>query len=84
MTPAKPVRVTKQRGRVVREVAAHGSKSERAAVFLETNRGRLVLRRKGGPAFGDADLERYVGRQVECDGFLVGDTLLAERIEAVE
>lgn len=84
MTPGKPLRVTNQRGRVVREPHARGSKSERVAVFLETNRGRLVLRRKGGPAFGDADLGRYVGRQVECDGFVVGDTLLAERIEVVE
>lgn len=83
MTPAKPVRVENERGRVTHGEYATGSKSEQRAVFLETARGRLVLRHKTGPAFGDTSLERLVGTQVECDGFLVGDTLLAERITPV-
>jgi len=40
-----------------------------------------VLRRKDGPSFGDRSLEKYVGKRVKCDGFIVGYTLLAERIE---
>ena len=42
------------------------------------------LRRKRGPAFGDSGLTQYVGHEVECDGFLVGKTFLAERIEIVD
>jgi hypothetical protein len=49
-------------------------------VWLETADRRLVLRRKDGPTFGDQALNKYVGKRVECDGFLVGYTLLAERI----
>ena len=43
-----------------------------------------MLRRKGGPAFGDAALERYVGKRVTCSGFIVGYTLLADSIEVVD
>jgi hypothetical protein len=42
-----------------------------------------VLRRKGGPAFDDRSLEKYFGKRVKCGGFIVGYTLLAERIEVV-
>ena len=52
-------------------------------VKLEKRIARYVLRRKTGPVFGDTELTRYVGHEVECDGFMVGTTLLAERIEVV-
>ncbi|MBL8906298.1 MAG: hypothetical protein JNM20_06445 [Rhizobiales bacterium] len=67
-------------GRVVRAPFGAGSKSEHDAVWLETGEGRLVLRHKGGPAFDDKALAKYVGKQVSCDGFIVGHTLLAEKI----
>jgi len=57
-----------------------GSKSEREAVFLDSDRGRFLLRRKTGPAFGDTEFDRYVGTQVECSGFLIGSTLLVDTI----
>ena len=60
-----------------------GSKSERTAIWLATPDRRLVLRRKGGPTFDDRTLETYVGKRVKCDGFIVGYTLLAERIEVI-
>lgn len=78
--PSQPAPVKKLQGTVTRGEYAKGSKSERVTVFLETTHGRFVLRRKGGPVFADVKLERFVGRLVECDGFLVGTTLLAERI----
>jgi hypothetical protein len=53
-------------------------------VFLETAEARYILRRKTGPVFGDTELTRYVGHEVECDGFVVGTTLLAERIGVVK
>jgi hypothetical protein len=76
--------VTAVHGRVTRGEYGKGSKSEREAVFLETPEARYVLRRKTGPVFGDTELTRYVGHEIKCDGFVVGTTLLAERIEVVK
>lgn len=79
-----PRRVTALHGRVTLATYGKGSKSEREAVFIETPDARYVLRRKTGPVFGDTELARYVGHEIECDGFVVGTALLAERIEVVE
>jgi len=76
-----PQRVDGLTGAVVRGPFGAGSKSEREAVWLETADRRLVLRRKDGPTFDDRALEKYVGKRVKCDGFIVGYSLLAERIE---
>ncbi|MET0785730.1 MAG: hypothetical protein ABWY25_03415 [Paenisporosarcina sp.] len=84
MSSTQPARVTSLRGRVTTGLHAKGSKSEHEAIFIETANGRYVLRRKKGPAFGDPELRQYVGHEVECDGFLIGMTLLAERIEVVD
>lgn len=84
MTGPRPERVEKLRGRVTKGPYATGSKSERQAVFIETEDARYILRRKSGPIFADAKLKRFVGHTVECDGFFVGTTLLAEKIELVE
>lgn len=84
MSPTPPVRVTALHGRVTRGAYGKGSKSQREAVFIETAEVRYVLRRKTGPVFGDMELMGYVGHVVECDGFVVGTTLLAERIKMVE
>jgi hypothetical protein len=82
--PSQPVRVTNLRGRVTRGPYAAGSKSEREAVFIETADARYLLRRKSGPVFADAELERYVGHAVVCDGFVLGTALLADSIEEVQ
>jgi len=84
MADPRPERVEKLRGRVSKGRYAKGSKSDRQAVFLETETGRFVLRRKAGPVFGDAMLERFVGHTVECDGFILETTLLAGKITLVE
>ena len=76
-----PQRIEGLTGAVVRGPFGTGSKSERDAVWLETADGRFVLRRKEGPSFDDPELEKYVGKRVKCDGFIVGYMLLAERIE---
>jgi hypothetical protein len=76
-----PQRVEVLTGAVARGPFGTGSKSEREAVWLETSMGRFVLRRKNGPTFGDRALDKYVGKRVKCDGFIVGYMLLAERIE---
>ncbi len=79
-SPSAPVRVAALRGKVFRGPYAAGSKSEREAIFVETPKGRFLLRRKTGPVMGDPELERFVGHEVECRGFVVGTTLLAEEI----
>ncbi|WP_119421672.1 hypothetical protein [Desertibaculum subflavum] len=68
-------------GKVSRGPFGSGSKSERMTIWLETPEGRFVLRRKGGPTFGDRALDKYVGMRVSCDGFIADYMLLAERIE---
>jgi hypothetical protein len=78
-----PRRIDGLTGRVVREAFGTGSESEREAVWLETAEGRFVLRRKEGPSFDDRALDKYVGKQVKCWGFIVGYTLLAERIKVL-
>jgi hypothetical protein len=70
-------------GTVVRAPFGTGSKSEREAIWLDTGEQRLVLRRKDGPTFDDPALDKYVGKRVTCDGFIVGYSLLAERIKPV-
>jgi hypothetical protein len=84
MSPPRPLRVTALRGRITQGLYGKGTKSERKALFFKTADNRYVFRRKRGPAFGDTELKKYIGRDVECDGFLIGSTLLAERIEIVE
>lgn len=84
MSSTPPRQVTALHGRVTRDAYGKGSKSERETVFLETPDARYVLRRKTGPVFGDIELAQYVGHEIECDGFVVGTTLLAERIEMVK
>jgi hypothetical protein len=78
-----PQGVSGLEGVVVRAPFGTGSKSEREAVWLETAEGRFVLRRKEGPTYDDRALDKYVGQRVKCDGFIVGYTLLAERIQLV-
>ena len=84
MSSVPPQKVTALHGRVALGGYGKGSKSEREAVFIETPDARYILRRKSGPVFGDAELAQYSGHNVECDGFLVVTTLLADRIEVVE
>lgn len=84
MSAASPIRVTAVRGRVTRGEYGKGSKSEREAVFIEIAQGDFLLRRKGGPAFADPYLDQFVSHEVECDGFLVATTLIADRIEIAD
>ncbi len=84
MDPSVPVPVKQLRGQVTRDTYGKGSKSERVAIFLETATKRYVLRRKTGPAYADKMLDKYVGRTVTCDGFLLGTTLLAETIRVTD
>ena len=64
-------------GSVLRKVVAEGSKSEHAAVVLQTDDGgEFRLRRIGANAFQDDQLEALVGRRIRAAGDLAGVTLL--------
>lgn len=84
MDSSDPVPIKRLRGQVTRGPYGKGSKSERDAVFVDTGARRYILRRKAGPAFADKQLDKYVGRMVICDGFLMGTTLLADTIDIVD
>ena len=63
-------------GSVVKRPFGVGSKSERDAILLVTRDKEYVLRRQGGNAFYDAELEQLVGKRVQCKGIVTGYTLL--------
>ncbi len=79
-----PQKVTGLSGHVVQDDYGSGSKSAHSALFIQTAAGRLLLRRKTGPAMGDDALLQFLGKQVQCDGFIVGNSLLAESIKVVD
>jgi len=67
------------RGKVVKRAFAVGSKSEREAVMLTTAAGDYVLRRAGGNAFQDPELDALVGQTIAAEGELHGYTLLMKQ-----
>ena len=69
-------------GRVLRGRIAEGSKSEREAVLIDLPQGRYVLRRRDGNAFSDPELDRLVGSEVEGEGNIAGQTMIATEITA--
>jgi len=71
------------RGNVVRQRTGAGSKSEHQAVVLLTPDGELKLRRPGGNPFHDAELEKLVGREIDCDGEVHQGQLLLTRWDVV-
>jgi hypothetical protein len=72
----KPVKV---RGAVTKSLVAQGSKSEHDAVMLTTKGGKsYILRRRGGPAFVDPEVERLVGSSIAVKGLAVNGTLLMQ------
>jgi hypothetical protein len=71
------------RGKVVRKTVAIGSKSEHAAVVLVTADAEYVLRRSGGNAFADPELDALVGETIRASGTLHGYTFLVDSWERV-
>ena len=63
-------------GRVIKEIFAEGSKSERPAVILDTGKKRYVLRRVGGNPFEDSTLNKLVGKDITATGDVTGYTLM--------
>lgn len=84
MSSSVPERVTALVGTVTRAPFAKGSKSEQQGIWLHAGERRLLLRRKGGTSFGDVQLERYIGKTVRCDGFILDYLLVAESIVVLD
>ena len=61
-------------GSVIRKCFGAGSK---------TDSEEYVLRRKGGLAYGDPELEELVGKHLRCTGTLAGYTFLMSDYEEV-
>ena len=63
-------------GHVIVKRMSPGSKSDRDAVVLDTGGEQLVLRRFGGNAFGDPELDKLVGHRIRGVGKRTGYTLI--------
>jgi len=63
------------KGRVIREVVAKGSKSERPAIILDTGKKQYVLRRPGENPYSDPTLDALVGKDISATGNVNGNTL---------
>jgi hypothetical protein len=72
------------RGRVVKKPFGVGSKSEHDAVMLVTDSGEYVLRRLGGNAFRDPELDQLVGKSIAAEGILHGYTFIMSSWEESE
>jgi len=59
-------------GRVERKPFGTGSKSERSAIYLVCKEGEYLLRRPGGNAYQDPEIEALVGKLICCKGQVVG------------
>lgn len=70
-------------GTVERRTVAAGSKSEREAVVLSTPSGELVLRRQGGHAFADPELDALVGKRIRAQGSEHAQALIMEAWEEI-
>lgn len=67
-------------GWVGRDTYAAGSKSEHPALMLTTDDGsRYLLRRLGGPAYADPELDPLAGHRVLVTGVIHRDVFLLVR-----
>ena len=62
-------------GKVAMRPFAVGSKSERAAVWLDTAGGSFILRRQGANPLYDPELETLVGKTIKARGEVSDRTL---------
>jgi hypothetical protein len=63
------------KGRVIKDVVAKGSKSERSAVVLDTGKEQYVLRRPGENPYSDPALDDLIGKNISATGNVNGNTL---------
>jgi hypothetical protein len=71
-------------GTVAKRRIARGSKSDHVATLLKTADGEFVLRIAGGNPFGDARLERLIGKKIRCQGEVRDYTLIISKWHEVK
>ncbi|MCE9660802.1 MAG: hypothetical protein K8R60_19915 [Burkholderiales bacterium] len=76
-------KATRLEGRVVVKRINPGSKSDHEAAVLVCARGEFKLRRKGGPPFGDAELERLAGKRIRGVGLVSAGQFIVDSYEVV-
>ena len=70
---------TELKGTVARARIAPGSKSDHVGVILRADDGNeYVLRRSGGNAFRDEELEKLVGKAITGTGLTTGRTFIMD------
>lgn len=69
---------------VVKRLFSPGSKSEHLAVMLDTGEERFRLRFHGGDSFFDPELEKLVGRRIECEGIRFGQTFIITKMLTID
>ena len=71
-------------GTVIQKTFAKGSKSEHEAIYIVTDQGEFVLRKKDDNPFENKALLSFVGKKVQADGTLKDYLFLAARVWLVE
>ena len=70
-------------GKVVKKTFGKNSKSEHQAIYLEISECSYQLRRMGGNAFSDPELNKLVGKNITAIGILTGNLFLASHIKEI-
>ena len=77
-------KVAQMEGRVVSRRINPGSKSDHEGVVLVCKGAEFKLRRKGGPPFGDEELQRTVGKRIRAVGLVSAGQFIVERYDIVD
>jgi len=70
-------------GKVVKKKFAEGSKSEHNAVYFETDNGSFILRRRGGNAFNDPELNKLIGENICATGIISNYSFIASDLKKI-
>jgi hypothetical protein len=68
------------KGRIRRGMFGYGSKSEHNSLYLETDQGRFLLRKKGENPFQESSLANLEGKMVTVVGTLDAYLLIADEV----
>lgn len=68
-------------GKVSKGPFGKGSKSAHEAIYLKSDKGDFVLRRKGANPFSDPELDKLVGKTVRATGMIADYLFLADDVE---
>ena len=71
---------TELSGLVVKKKFGTGSKSERDAICLQTEKGEYLLRRVGANPFQDAGLQQWIGKEITAFGIISDYTFFAKKL----